>query len=150
MKVAVSCDTAALDLGDTVCRWLEENHYEVVRVGCTREQRVEYPEAAQAGCAEVTSGRCERAILICGTGVGMSITANKVRGIRACCCSDYYSAKYTRLHNDANVLCFGQRVVGWGLANELVNVFLTTDFEGGRHAPRVQRMMEVEAGQPRG
>ena len=82
--------------------------------------------------------------MICGTGIGISIAANKIKGIRAAACSDYYSAKYTRLHNDANVLCFGARVIGDESAIELVNVFLNTEFEGGRHAARVQMISELE------
>ena len=99
---------------------------------------------AEKVCRDVVSGKLERAILLCGTGVGISISANKIKGIRACCCSDTFSAKYTRLHNDANVLCMGGRVVGPGLANELVDVFLDTGFEGGRHQRRVDKITELE------
>ena len=94
----------------------------------------------------VVSGEAEKAILVCGTGIGISMAANKVKGIRAACCSDYFSAKYTRLHNDANALCMGARVVGAGLAIELVDVFLETEFEGGRHQTRVDQIMSIEAG----
>jgi len=92
----------------------------------------------------VQSGECEKALLFCGTGIGISMAANKLRGIRAAVCSDYFSAKYTRLHNNANVLCMGGRVVGPGLACELVDVFLNTAFEGGRHAQRVAQVMALE------
>ena len=95
-------------------------------------------------CEKVTSGEADKAILICGTGVGISISANKIKGIRAALCGDWYSAKYTRLHNDANVLCMGGRVIGAGLAAEIVDVFLDTEFEGGRHARRVEKIMKLE------
>ena len=95
-------------------------------------------------CKKVTSGECELAILICGTGIGMSIAANKIKGIRAAVCSDWYSAKYTRLHNNANVLCLGGRVLGVGLALELVDVFLETEFEGGRHSDRIDKITKLE------
>ena len=93
---------------------------------------------------KVASGEYEMGILICGTGIGMSMSANKIKGIRAACCSDYFSAKYTRAHNDANVLCIGARVLGAGLAIELVDVFLETEFEGGRHQRRVDKISELE------
>lgn len=92
----------------------------------------------------MTSGECALAVLICGTGIGMSMAANKVKGIRAACCSDYFSAKYTRAHNDANVLCIGARVVGAGLACELIKVFIDTPFEGGRHQRRVDKIHDIE------
>ena len=95
-------------------------------------------------CAKITSGECDKGILICGTGIGISISANKIKGIRAALCQDYYTAKYTRLHNDANVLCMGGRVIGPGTAEEIVRVFLSTEFEGGRHAARVDKMMALE------
>ena len=97
-------------------------------------------------CQSVTSGECEKAILCCGTGIGISMAANKVKGIRAACCSDWFSAKYTRLHNDANALCLGGRVVGAGLALEMVDVFLSTEFEGGRHQRRVDQITAIENG----
>ena len=95
----------------------------------------------------VTNGECERAILCCGTGLGMSITANKINGIRAACCSDCYSAELTRMHNDANVLCLGGRVIGPGLAIMMTDLFLTTEFIGGRHAHRLEMLKEIEASQ---
>ncbi|MFR2205839.1 MAG: RpiB/LacA/LacB family sugar-phosphate isomerase, partial [Eubacterium sp.] len=101
---------------------------------------------AQKACDAVVSGDCDKAVLCCGTGIGISMAANKVKGIRAAACSDYFSAKYTRLHNDANCLCLGDRVVGAGLALELVDVFINTGFEGGRHATRVGQIMDIEAG----
>ena len=112
--------------------------------GTYSEESVDYPDMAVPPCEAVVKGECEKALLFCGTGVGISIAANKVKGIRACCCSDTFSAKYTRMHNDANVLCMGGRVVGAGLACELVDVFLNTEFEGGRHARRIAKITEIE------
>lgn len=137
--IAIGNDHAAVDLKQEIITHFEENNIEYKDFGCA-----EYPDAAKAVCQSVVKGEAEKAILICGTGIGISIAANKVKGIRAACCSDYFSAKYTRLHNDANVLCFGARVVGSGLAKELVDVFLNTEFEGGRHARRVDLIKKME------
>ncbi len=137
--IAIGNDHAAVDLKQEIITYFEENNIEYKDFGCA-----EYPDAAKAVCQAVVKGEAEKAILICGTGIGISIAANKVKGIRAACCSDYFSAKYTRLHNDANVLCFGARVVGSGLAKELVDVFLNTEFEGGRHARRVDLIKKME------
>ena len=105
---------------------------------------VDYPDIAEKVCANITSGECERGILVCGTGIGMSIAANKIKGIRAAACSEHFSAKYTRLHNDSNVLCLGGRVVGVGTAIELADLFVDTEFEGGRHATRVAKITNIE------
>ena len=102
---------------------------------------------SKKACDGVMSGECEKAILCCGTGIGISMAANKVKGIRAAACSDYFSAKYTRAHNDANCLCLGDRVLGVGLALELVEVFLNTEFEGGRHQTRIDQIMAIEKGE---
>ena len=104
----------------------------------------DYPVIAEAVCGEVTSGTCERGILICGTGIGMSIAANKIKGIRAALCSDSFSTKFTRLHNDSNIMCMGARTLGCGLACELAEIFLTTGFEGGRHQRRVDLITALE------
>ena len=108
---------------------------------CIRDS---YPDIAKAACDKIVSGECQLGILICGTGIGISMAANKVKGIRAACCSDCFSAKYTRLHNDANVLCFGGRVVGPGLACMMVDEFLNAQFEGGRHQRRVDKISSLE------
>ena len=102
------------------------------------------PDYAAAGCKAVQDGRCALVILCCGTGVGMSMCANKMQGIRACCCSDTFSAEYTRRHNDANALCMGGRVVGAGLACHIVDAFLGAAFEGGRHQKRIDKMMALQ------
>lgn len=142
--IAIGSDHAGYELKQSVIAYLKENGIEYKDFGCYDTNSVDYPTIAETTCQAIVSGECERGILICGTGIGISIAANKVNGIRAACCSDYFSAKYTRLHNDANVLCMGGRVVGAGLATELVDVFLHTDYEGGRHARRVAMIHEIE------
>ncbi len=142
--IAIGSDHAGYELKQSVIAYLKENGIEYKDFGCYDTNSVDYPAIAETTCQAIVSGECERGILICGTGIGISIAANKVNGIRAACCSDYFSAKYTRLHNDANVLCMGGRVVGAGLATELVDVFLHTDYEGGRHARRVAMIHEIE------
>lgn len=142
--IAIGNDHAAVRLKKEIVEYFKENNIEYKDFGCGEGEKCDYPDAAKAVCEAVVRGEAEKAILICGTGVGISIAANKVKGIRAACCSDYFSAKYTRLHNDANVLCFGERVVGAGLAKELVDVFLNTEFEGGRHARRVDLIKKME------
>ena len=108
---------------------------------------MDYPIFGRAAAEAVASGECERGIVICTTGIGISMAANKIKGIRAALCADWYSAKYTRLHNDANVLCMGARVVGYGLACELCDVFLETEFEGGRHQARIDEIARLENGE---
>lgn len=142
--IAIGNDHAAVTLKKAVCEYLDSKGIGYKDFGCGEGERCDYPDKAKEVCEAVTSGECDKAILVCGTGVGMSIAANKIKGIRAACCSDYFSAKYTRLHNDSNVLCFGERVVGAGLAIELVEVFLSTEFEGGRHATRVDKISALE------
>lgn len=141
--IAIGSDHAGYALKCEIIKFLEENGVEYNDCGCNGES-VDYPDIAEKTCAEVVAGRADKAILICGTGVGISISANKIKGIRAALCGDWYSAKYTRLHNDANVLCMGGRVIGAGLACEITDVFLSTEFEGGRHARRVEKIMKLE------
>ena len=105
---------------------------------------VDYPDFAAKGCKAVQDGSCALVILCCGTGVGMSMCANKMKGIRACCCSDTFSAEFTRRHNNANALCLGGRVVGAGLGCQIVDAFLNAEFEGGRHQMRIDKMMALE------
>ena len=142
--IAISSDHAGFALKKEVEAHLDARGIKYKEFGATSEEAFSYAVAALGACNAVVSGDCERAILICGTGIGISMAANKVRGIRAACCSDHFSAKYTRLHNDANALCFGARVIGGGVACELVDIFLDTAFEGGRHAPRVDMIMQIE------
>lgn len=147
MKIAMGSDHAGFPLKEEIKAYLTDQGYEIVDVGCYTPERYDYAISAQKACNKVIDGECEKAILCCGTGIGISMAANKVKGIRAACCSDYFSAKYTRAHNDANVLCMGARVVGAGLAIELTDVFLTTAFEGGRHQTRIDQIMAIENGE---
>lgn len=142
--IAIGNDHAGFLLKCEIVKFFQENGIEYKDYGCYEGEACDYPAAAKKVCDDVCVGTAERAILVCGTGIGISMAANKIKGIRAAACSDYFSAKFTRLHNDANVLCLGGRVVGGGLACELVDVFLKTEFEGGRHARRVQMIMDLE------
>ena len=141
--IAIGSDHAGYGLKCEIIKHLEEKGVEYIDCGCNGES-VDYPDIAEKTCEKVTSAEAEKAILICGTGVGISISANKIKGIRAALCGDWYSAKYTRLHNDANVLCMGGRVIGAGLAAEITDIFLETEFEGGRHARRVEKILKLE------
>lgn len=143
MMLAIGSDHAGYPLKQALLSYLEENSVSYRDFGCKGEP-CHYPDIAKTVCEAVQNGEAQMAILVCGTGVGMSMAANKMRGIRACCCTDTFSAKYTRLHNDANVLCLGARVLGAGLAEELVDVFLHTEFEGGRHQLRVDLIHNLE------
>lgn len=146
MKIALGADHGGYELKCAIKEHLIANGYEVVDYGTDSTESVDYAPIAARTARGITSGECDRGILCCGTGMGISMAANKVKGIRAACCSDYFSAKYTRLHNDANILCMGGRVVGVGLALELVDVFLNTEFEGGRHQKRIDQIAAIENG----
>lgn len=145
MKIAIGCDHAGPALKAEIMAHLDEKGVEYIDMGIQEGEKIDYPEKAKEVCEKITNGQCDLAVLICGTGIGMSMSANKIKGIRAACCSDYFSAKYTRAHNDANVLCIGARVVGAGLAIELVDVFLETQFEGGRHQRRIDKIAAIES-----
>ena len=145
MKIAVACDHGGLQLMRALVRYLTSKGHEVIDFGTDTEESCDYPDYALPAAEAVAAGRCERGILVCGTGIGVSLVANKVPGIRCAHCHDTYSAKYTRLHNDANMLAFGQRVIGEGLMEEIVDVFLSTDFEGGRHQRRLDKLAAIEA-----
>lgn len=144
--IAIGADHGGFELKEAIKKHLEEKGIEYKDFGTYSPESIDYAQIAYKTCKSVTSGESEKAILCCGTGIGISMAANKVKGIRAACCSDYFSAKYTRLHNDANALCMGGRVVGAGLALELVDVFLETEFEGGRHQRRVDQITAIESG----
>ena len=145
--VVLGSDHAGFPLKEAVKAHLDETGVEYIDVGCYTPERFDYAISAQKACDKVVGGEADFAVLCCGTGVGISMAANKVKGIRACCCSDYFSAKYTRLHNDANCLCIGDRVIGAGTAIEIVDVFLNTEFEGGRHQTRVDQITAIENGE---
>lgn len=142
--IALSSDHAGYPLKESIKEYFIEKGIEFEDCGAYSTDSVDYPYQAKKACDLVVAGKCDKAILCCGTGIGISISANKIKGIRAACCSDYFSAKYTRLHNDANALCLGARVIGVGAALELVDVFINTEFEGGRHQRRVDQITEIE------
>ena len=142
--IALAADHGGFALKEQVKQLLEEQKIPYHDFGTLDGASCDYPDMAAAACDAVVSGACEKALLFCGTGIGISMAANKIKGIRAACCSDYFSAKYTRMHNDANALCLGGRVVGAGLAIELVDVFLHTAFEGGRHQRRIDKVAALE------
>ena len=147
MKIAIGCDHAATTLKAVVIEHLKARGIEPVDVGTHSTASCHYPVYAHAVCEKIQSGECALGILICGTGIGMSIAANKHAGIRAACCSDTFSARLTREHNDANVLCFGERVVGAGLAVDLVDAFLDAEYaNGGNHLTRVAMLEMIEKG----
>ena len=143
--VALAADHGGYELKEAVRSHLDEIGVAYKDFGSFTGEACDYPDMAQAACEAVVAGECDKALLFCGTGVGISMSANKIRGIRACCCSDAFSAEYTRRHNDANALCMGGRVVGPGLGVYLVDLFLNTPFEGGRHQRRIDKMMALEA-----
>lgn len=143
-KIVMASDHAGFDLKNTLIGLLKNDGYEIEDCGTYSKDSCDYPVFAEKACRYMLDGGAESCILVCGTGIGMSLAANKIKGIRAACCSDTYSAKYTRLHNDANVLCMGARVVGEGLAYELAKIFLETEFEGGKHQRRVDLISALE------
>lgn len=142
--IAIGADHGGYELKQSVIKHLEERGIEYKDFGTYSGEAVDYPVIAEAVGKAIAAGEFERGILVCGTGIGMSMAANKVKGIRAACCSDTFSAKFTRLHNDANILCFGGRVVGAGLALEMVDAYLDAEFEGGRHEKRIKMLMDIE------
>ncbi len=142
--IAIGCDHGGIALKAEIIKYLEANKIEYKDFGTYSSESCDYPDIALPVCKSILSSECEKGILICGTGIGISMSANKIKGIRCALCHDYFSAKYTRLHNDSNIIAFGARVIGPGLATELVDVFLNTGFEGGRHAVRVDKMMALE------
>lgn len=147
MKVAVGNDHGGLALKETVISLLREMGHDVVDLGTNSGDSCDYPDFAGKVAEGVGSGAYDRGVLICGTGIGMSIAANKVKGVRAALCNEIFSARMARAHNDANILCLGARVVGPGVAAEIVKAFFTTEFEAGRHARRVEkiRLLETDA-----
>ena len=144
MKIVIGCDHGALALKESVKKVLAELGMEIDDVGTYTEDSVDYPDVAEQVCGKVVSGEAERGIVLCGTGIGISIAANKIKGIRCALCGDVFSARMARAHNDANMLALGGRVLGPGLAGEIVRAFFTQGFEGGRHARRVGKIMALE------
>lgn len=144
--IAIACDHAALEMKAEVIRILEERGLDYEDFGTYTADSCHYPIYGARAAQAVASGKCDRGILICGTGIGMSLVANKVTGIRCALCSDSYSAKMTRAHNDSNMLAMGARVIGIEVAKDIVNAWLDTPFEGGRHQTRVDMISAIEAG----
>ena len=142
--IALGSDHGGYLLKEELKKHLEQEGCEFIDFGTDSTASCDYPVYAEKVCRAIQSGECEKGILICGTGIGMSMCANKCKGIRAAVCGDHFSAEFTRRHNDANVLCMGARVIGPGVALQLADIFLTTEYEGGRHANRVSMMMELE------
>ena len=142
--VALAADHGGYELKEAIRLHFEETGVAYKDFGSYTGESCDYPDMAEQACRAVVAGECDKAILLCGTGVGMSMSANKIKGIRACCCSDAFSAEFTRRHNDANALCMGGRVVGPGLGIYLVDLFLNTPFEGGRHQRRVDKLMALQ------
>ncbi len=144
MKIALGCDHGGLEHKNAIAEHLKERGFEIIDHGIYEQKSVDYPEIAVKVADCVAKQEAELGILVCGTGIGMSLAANKVRGIRAAACSEHFSAKYTRLHNNSNILCLGGRVIGVGTALELVDLFVDTKFEGGRHQRRVDMITAIE------
>ncbi|MGN0808284.1 MAG: ribose 5-phosphate isomerase B [Candidatus Coproplasma sp.] len=144
MKIAIACDHGALNLKAAIIAYLKENGYEYEDFGTYTADSCDYPDFALPAAEAVASGKCEKGIVVCSTGIGVSIVANKVPGVRCAHCHDAYCAKYTRLHNDSNMLAMGEKVVGVGYALQIVETFLTTEFEGGRHQRRVDKITAIE------
>ena len=145
--IAIACDHAALEMKAEVIKILDERGLAYEDFGTFTTDSCHYPIFGARAAQAVASGKCDRGILICGTGIGMSLVANKVKGVRCALCSDSYSAKMTRAHNDSNMLAMGARVIGIEVAREIVNAWLDTPFEGGRHQTRVDMITAIENGE---
>jgi len=144
MKIAIACDHGGINLKNEVLKYLKEHGYEAVDFGTNSTDSCDYPDFALPAAEAVAKGECERGIVICSTGIGVSIVANKVPGVRCAHCHDSYCAEFTRRHNDANMLAMGEKVVGPGYALKIVEAFLTVEFEGGRHQRRVDKITAIE------
>ena len=144
MRISIASDHGGYDLKEDLRSWLIGLGHEVEDFGCHSRESCDYADFAEPAARAVAEGKCDRGIVICTTGIGISITANKVKGIRCALCSEPVSASLTRHHNDANMLAMGAGMVGPMLAREIVTAFLTNDFDGGRHQRRVDKVMAVE------
>lgn len=142
--IAFGCDHGGFIYKKDIIERLISNGYTVIDCGTDSSASVDYPVFADKVCTEITSGNAQLGILICGTGIGMSIAANKHKGIRAACCENTFSARMTRHHNDSNVLCLGARVLGIELVHDMIDLFVTTEFEGGRHQNRVNMLNDLD------
>ena len=144
MKVAMACDHGGLELKNILKAELENMGHEVVDFGTYTSDSVDYPDYASKAAFAVAKQECEKGVVVCGTGIGVSMVCNKVHGVRCALCHDVFSAKATRAHNDANMLAMGQRVIGPGLALEILHAFFESSYEGGRHDARIAKMMVLE------
>lgn len=144
MKIAIACDHGGYALKEAVKAHLTEKGYEAVDFGTNSTESCDYPDFAAPAAKAVAAGECEKGIVICTTGIGVSIVANKVKGIRCALCSDPLSAEMTRRHNDTNMLAMGAGIIGQNLAMDIVDIWLATEFEGGRHQRRVDKIMALE------
>lgn len=144
MKIGIANDHSGVEMKNEVVEYLKSKGYEVVNYGTGSTESTDYPIWGEKLANAVAAGEVDRGIGICGTGVGIGLACNKVAGIRACICSEPYSAKYSRLHNNCQILCFGDRVIGIELAKMIIDEFMTTEFEGGRHERRVNEIMDIE------
>ena len=145
MKIGIANDHTALEMKKDIIAYLESKGHEIVDYGTDSTESTDYPIWGEKVANAVASGEVEKGIAICGTGLGISLACNKVNGIRACVCSEPYTARYSRLHNNCNIICFGARVIGIEMAKMIVDEFFETEFEGGRHQRRVDMIMDIEA-----
>lgn len=147
MKIAIGNDHVAVEMKEHISKYLREKGYEIINFGTDSEERCDYPIYGKKVADAVASGECDLGILICGTGIGISLSANKVKGIRAAVCSEPYSARLTRQHNNANIIAFGARVVGTATAEMIVDEFLNAQYEEGRHQKRIDMITQIERGE---
>ena len=146
MKIAIGNDHVAVEMKNHIAKYLTDKGYEVVNFGTDSNERTDYPIYGYRVAKAIKDGQCDLGVLICGTGVGISIAANKVKGIRAVVCSEPYTAKLSRQHNDSKIVAFGARVIGIATAEMIVDEFLSAEYEGGRHANRVEMLEKIEEG----
>ena len=146
MRIAIGCDHAAWEMKAAISAFIESKGHTIINMGTDGPDSVDYPDHAKLVCDAVVSGEADRGILICGTGLGMSMAANKYQSIRAALCSEPVSARLSRQHNDANVLCMGARMIGQIMAEDITARWLDTDFEGGRHMLRLDKFKDIAAG----
>ena len=142
--IAIGCDHGGLELKNHIVKYLQDKGLELKDFGVHTEDSVDYPDCARPVCEAIQSGECEKGILLCGTGIGISIAANKFKGIRSALCGNVFSAKMTKVHNDANIICLGGRVTGRELAFMIVDAWLDAEFEGGRHSNRIAKIHAIE------
>ena len=142
--IALASDHAGFELKEAIKKYLVDNNYDIMDFGTNSPASVDYPTFGRMAAEAVASGECDKGIVCCGTGIGISIVANKVKGIRCALCTDEFTAEMSRKHNDANMLAMGAGMIGPNMAERIVDVFLSTEFEGGRHARRVGLMMDIE------